>query len=198
MRKRVMAFATAWGFMLTGSNASAVEDLYVSGFLGLNILSDSDIGGGDELIYDVGAALSGAVGFSAMPNVRVEGELAYRFNDIDEFCSGGFCVPAGDSMDAFSIMANGFYDFDFSAGWRPYLGGGIGLAVVTVETGGLEDDDTVFAVQFGGGVGIDIDERMVVTVDYRLFVTEDPSFGGFRFSSEYLAHTLAVGLRYHF
>jgi opacity protein-like surface antigen len=185
--------------MSVSSAAVAAEGLYVSGFLGLNVLSDSDIGGGGELTFDAGPAISGAVGFSVMPNVRVEGELAYRTNDIDKACKKGSCAPAGDSMSAFSLMGNGFYDFDLGSPWRPYLGGGIGFAVVTLDPAtGIDDDDTVLAVQFGGGVGFDISERAVLTLDYRLLFTDDPNFSKLGSRAEYISHTLAVGLRYHF
>ena len=198
MRKFFIALASAVCLVSFGGSAFAAEGFYVSGFLGVNVLSDADIGGGFELTFDPGATLSGAVGYGITPNVRVEGEIAIRSNDIDEVCLGSLCGPISDSMSALSLMANGFYDFDLGSGWRPYLGGGIGFAVVTLDIIGFDDDDTVFAAQLGGGVGFDISEQMVLTLDYRLFITEDPSFSDLGISSEYLSHTLAVGLRYHF
>lgn len=199
MRKFFIALASAVCLVSFGGSAFAAEGLYVSGFLGVNVLADSNLGGGLELTYDAGLAVSGAVGYGVTPNVRVEGELAFRSNDLDELCFGSLCGDAGDSMSAFTFMANAFYDFDTGSSWRPYVGGGLGIAVVTLDPAtGSEDDDTVFAGQLGAGVGFDITPQVILTFDYRLIVTEDPTFSTLGFTSEYLGHTLAVGARFHF
>ena len=199
MRKFFITLASAVCLVSLSSGAVNAQGLYVSGFLGANTLHDAGLGSGVDLNFDVGGTFSGAIGYAVTPNVRVEGELAHRFNDIDELCLGSFCIPAGDSMSATSLMANAFYDFDTGGSWRPYLGGGIGATVITLDTAsGIDDDDTVFAAQLGAGVGFQATPSLVISFDYRFFFTDDPEFSTLGFGAEYMSHTLAVGLRFHF
>lgn len=82
----------------------------------------------------------------------------------------------------------------FNAAWRmnngvvhPYIGGGIGFGVVTVEPAGIDEDDTATDVAgqifFGfdydifNNVDSDILKKMYLGVNGRWFVTEAEVFG---------------------
>lgn len=93
-------------------------------------------------------------------------ELAYRSNDIDKIKStnGSTFINGGD-LASFAIMANGYYYFDFSQTWSPYLGLGIGMLqeidtdlefVNSNNQGELEDE--VFAWKAMIGAELPIDE----------------------------------------
>lgn len=101
-------------------------------------------------------------------------------------------------------MVNGYYDFDIESAFTPYVGGGIGIANVSINDLAVlgiplaDDDDTVFAYQFGAGVGYEISPTLTLTADYRYFATADGEFtdaGGFLFDAEYSNSTFLVGAR---
>ncbi len=112
-------------------------------------------------------------------------------------------------ISALSFMANLYYDFDLDFGLRPYVGGGVGLTRLSLsaETSGrkvVDGTDTVFAYQIGAGVGYGIggtDGRpVVVSLDYRVYGTADPTFEGSLtgtpFDTEVRGSYVGVGLRF--
>ena len=89
-----------------------------------------------------------------------------------------------------SFMANVWYDFDFGdSRFRPFIGGGIGLAQVDLEyranlaynhishTYGPGDDDWGFAYQVGAGLGYEFDNGIVMSAQYRYFATGEVQLG---------------------
>lgn len=162
--------------------------------------------------FDPGILLSGSAGYAFFYGLRIEGEISYRQADFDrlEFTSGWDFPPngsrfrAGGEATALSVMANAAYDFYVLGGLRPYVLAGIGFADVSVDLSyqGLkyiDDDDTVFAYQVGGGVALPIAPNVDLFVDYRYFGTSDPSFtavDGFTFKSEIATHNISAGLRF--
>lgn len=145
--------------------------------------------------FDTGFNVGGAIGFST-GITRVEGEIVYRMNDFDGF---------GGDMSALSFMANGYYDIDTATPLRPYFGGGIGFAIIYLDSelpvvGRVDENDTVFAYQIGGGVAYELNEFMALDLGYRYFATSDPSFrvAGARIDSEYQSHNVSLGFRLSF
>lgn len=119
---------------------------------------------------------------------------------------GTFITPAtvevGGDISVFGFMANAWYDFYTGEPWRPYLGGGIGMANLALDEATLaDDDDWVFAYQFGAGVSYEITPRVVLAVEYRLLGTTDPKFvvvPGLTFDAEYLSHNIGLQIRFFF
>ncbi|MDE0538756.1 MAG: outer membrane beta-barrel protein [Rhodospirillales bacterium] len=181
---------------------------------------------------DRGIAFSGAVGYRIADGLRVEGELSYRKNDFDTITvrePGGLAVllPAnlrtnpvalaglrrtsdleGD-LRLLTLMANFFYDIDLGLDFEPYVGGGIGLSRISVKASvagrtTADDDDTVLAYQFGGGLGYRVggtdDRPVTISLDYRYFATEDPTFKGALtgtpFDAEIGGSYFGIGLRF--
>jgi opacity protein-like surface antigen len=104
-------------------------------------------------------------------------------------------------------MANAFWDIETGSPVTPYLGGGIGVANVSINDLGVfgisvvDDDDTVFAYQFGAGIALELNPNMALDFGYRYFVTTDPEFTdnfGDKFESEYQTHNASLGLRIMF
>ena len=204
--------------------SNAVAQWYVSGNIGTSILADSDVSAVDstgsfngDFSTDPGVAVMGAVGY-ALKNLRIEGEISYRHNGLDEltintFVGGGLVFvgvatgPIEGDMTALGFMANAFYDFDTGSNWVPYLGGGLGVAQLGLDVesiGGLpttfDETDTVFAYQFGAGVGYSLGGGARVDLSYRFMGTTDPKFsdGVATVKSEYYNHAVMAGLLFKF
>ncbi len=203
---------------------SAQAQWYVSGNAGLVFLSDSDFNdafaGGNttgEFEFDDGFGFSGAMGYS-WGKFRLEGEISYRENDLDQGTvdtfsagSGLFTNPGtgnieGDT-DAWGFMANVWYDFDTGTSWVPFLGVGIGVAEIGVDLESIlgvpvsfDESDKVFAYQIGGGIGYKITPMATLTLSYRFFGTDDPEFDdGFdNLVTEYKSHNIMAGINFRF
>lgn len=119
-------------------------------------------------------------------------------------------IDGNFSMLAF--MANVDYDFDTGSRWVPYIGGGLGVATISIDTETAQgtpladDSDTVFAYQVGAGIGYEfpLEEGRSVTVslDWRYFGTQDPTFKGEVTGGEFdvgiSGHDVGIGLIYGF
>ena len=145
---------------------------YFSVFLGASMPDDQTVSSydyyfgqafSDDVSFNTGVYTGATVGYD-FGFVRLEGELAYRYNEIDtvtDRLNGIKFQNVNGDIGAFSTMFNIFFDMHNSSPVTPYLGGGIGFASMYISdtTGnGLllygEGYDTVFAYQFGAGVDI--------------------------------------------
>jgi opacity protein-like surface antigen len=203
------------------------EGPYLSLQGGTSFLDDArDAGNGIDIEshHDSGWALSGAAGYGFANGLRLEGEIAYRKNDITELAvrsDGGLGASLGGpslngatlrtvgNETALSFMANGWYDLKTGTPFTPHLGGGIGLAQVKMhglQVAGtgltlVEDSDLVLAYQLGAGVSYEITPRLNFTLDYRFFATSAPTFVDFErvhFDAEYMSHSVMAGVRVGF
>jgi len=188
--------------MLT-SSVFAMDGMYLSGNIGLTILNDSDLnvpGITIETEFDSGLDVNGAIG-AAFGQARIEVEVAYRTNDIDNFEVLGIDVPGGGDVSALSGLVNAFYDIKTESAFTPYVGGGLGVAIVEIDDMSVvgipvsgSEDDTVFAYQLGGGIGYAINDKLTVDLGYRYFATDDPDFDGIE--AEYDSHNVTIGIRF--
>ena len=120
-------------------------------------------------------------------------------------------VDGAFSMLAF--MANVDYDFDTGSPWKPYVGGGLGLAIISLDTESastgdslVDDSDAVFAYQVGAGIGYEFPlpegRSVTVSLDWRYFGTQTPTFTGDitgnEFDAEIAGHDIGIGLIYGF
>ena len=145
-----------------------------------------------------------------MGGLRLEGEISYRENDLDQVNSvtgGGLVFPAAGALkgdtSALGYMVNGWYDFDTGTNWVPFVGGGIGGATISVDVKsvggaaiGYDESDTVFAYQAGAGIGYKVTPKVTVGLSYRLFGTLDPEFnnGVNTVKAEYMSHNFMAGV----
>lgn len=205
---KLMAIVAA--ALLLGLNTASAQ-VYIEAHGGWNLAHDSDIDDPvdvfEELSYDSGFAVGGAVGYQLSPNWRVEGEVTYRRNEVDEFKISGTDFNADGDVDSVAVMANGYYDFANSSLWTPYIGAGIGTAIVSfndIEANGvkaIDDDDTVFAFQVGVGLGLEVTPNMTLSLDYRFFGTTDAEVTdefGDDDDISYLNSSVWLGLRFSF
>jgi len=219
-----LGLAAAAAVLVMGA-AQANAQVYVSVNGGMSIMNDADAtdtftggSGSGSIEHDNGYALTGAIGTTWGP-VRIEGELGYRANDLDSLNVtsltlagvGTFSGLATASLDgdvsALTGMANVWYDIPTGTNWTPFLGGGIGFANVNMEINhvgtvatSLDDSDTVFAYQFGAGIGYKVSPQSTVTLSYRFLGTSDTEFsvGSETIESEYQNHSILLGLNYTF
>lgn len=223
MLQRGLGVVALCVFAFAPSIADA-EGLYWGLNGGWSMLDDpsntGDTGFSIDAETENGPFFAGTLGYG-FGNFRVEGEISYRKNDIDELeitqdAGVGVALGVGDldglvvdaSGDARSLafMASGFFDVPLRGGFKPYLGAGIGVANIAADASTLgvsivDDDDTVFAYQLMAGIGYEVHPQIVFFSGYRYFATEDPGFtdaAGGDFDSEYQTHNIEVGFRYFF
>lgn len=193
--------------MFSVTNVNASEGIYVSGFIGVNIVTDSnlkDINPSDdnlhhgwELTFEPGITVSLSAGKLVTENWRMEGELSYRYNNFGEIGRefGGF----GFGISSTSFIGNAWYDFPTYGGIHPYMGGGAGLSLLTLRmTHGKNDSNVVPVGQLGTGLGLNLTDTVMLTLDYRLLITPDPEFTDLGFSPDYIVHTFGTGIRVNF
>jgi hypothetical protein len=212
--KNLMSTAAMLTAMSVGTSASAqgTGDWYASVFGGLSTgaytIEDYDNRGDSlELSTDSSYILGGTVGRAITPDVRAELELSYADYEMDSYSFGNYSGDTDDIVeDGFTLtttylMGNVWYDFAaMGAGGttRPYVGGGLGLAIVDV-TFSSDELDTVNALAFQVGAGVQVPVGAgLIDVGYRFKGTAefDPEFeGGPVFGDEFstASHNLQVG-----
>ena len=153
---------------------------------------------------------------------RAEGEIGYHRHDVKSLTilndgglgaalgtgslTGASANPSG-SVSALSFMVNGIVNL--LPRWRvtPYLGLGIGGANVSLNqfrvanTTIADGSDLVGAAQGIAGIGGRIAPHVSLALDYRYFVTMDPSFkdaAGASFRSTYREQNVLLSVIYHF
>jgi OOP family OmpA-OmpF porin len=169
-----------------------------------------------------GYAVLGFAGYNFAGFLRLEGELGYRRHDVKSLAvvndgglgakigigslSGASAHPAGH-VSAASLMVNGLFNILPSSRISPYIGGGIGAANMTLNkfavagTTIASGSDGRLAGQGIVGVGGKINEHVSLALDYRYFLTLDPTFkdaSGAPFRSHYRTHNVLLGVVYRF
>ena len=197
----IASLATA----LPASADQRTPALYMGLGAGANFRPDADIDGpgvNTEADFDSGLAGAITLGFRRADGFRSEFEFAGRNNDVDGL--KGMAGASGD-VDALTFMGNILYDFQGISGFKPYVGGGIGLARVRVDGvrpiggGRINDSDTVFAYQGIAGLSYAINDALELFGDYRYLRTSEldvqESSSGSTFNVDYDNHTLLGGIR---
>lgn len=201
--RNILLMAVALGSVLMPAISAlaqqATSGTYVLGGAGLSLLEDSDTRGSASGSHDFepGWLGLGAIGYAFPSGFRVEGEVGYRRNNVDN---------GPGRAEAWSVMGNALYDFNTGTRFTPYVGAGIGgarLNFSNVATGStsVDDSDTVLAYQGLAGVTYQLNTNVNLDLGYRYFTTEKPSFrtrAGGSVESDYDDHAVMLGLRYRF
>ena len=224
MKRFFVSSSFALTLSLLAIPATAADGWYVSGSAGVAALDESSskgtITGGSttgDVDFNFGVGLAGSVGY-ALENIRLEGEVSYRKNDLDDvtvntvlvgtslFTNLGTVALSGD-VSALAFMANAFYDFNAGEIWTPFLMAGIGAVKIDLDAISVDgvavtydESDTVFAYQIGVGIGYNLATKTTVNIQYRFMGTTDPSFddGTVVIDGEYRSHSLWVGFTQRF
>lgn len=192
--------------VLAAMPALAHAEWYTGIDAGATFLQDSK-NSGSGISYksesDVGWMVQGQVGYGFGP-WKLEGELSYRSSGINKV---GGASGSGDTT-ALAPMINGIYEFLPQSKWHPFVGVGIGAALVDAGTvkqnnvNAYKGDDWQFAYQGFTGVGFDVSKNVELKGQYRYFSTLDYDTkavsNNAKLSSEYHDHALLFGVTYKF
>lgn len=217
---------------LIGHAASPQRGPYTSAFIGVTIPQNQDVNStyydpvankqySDRVTFDPGISIGGSGGYD-FGIVRLEGELSYKYAEIDTLTNktGAGSVRYYDvdgDMGALALMFNVFLDFHNRSPVTPYIGGGIGFASIYLsDTWGTtpngarlrmydEGYDGVFAYQVGAGVEIALNRRLSLDIGYRYFATDtariepdDDYYYGTVTNLKYESHNATAGVRFKF
>jgi opacity protein-like surface antigen len=218
MNAKLAAIAAA--AVIAAAGPAQAEGFYLGAFGGLNFLDEADgtadVGGPVsptvEVESDMGWAAGAAAGYAFAFGLRAEAEVAYRMNALDRATLSPVSVDLEGDTTALSVMGNLWFDIPLDGAIRPFVGGGLGMAQVSLNDvevpalgGGtfVDDSDWVFAYQLGGGVAFRIAPGLDLTAEYRYFGTENPDFqlegaGAPDAEYEYSSHSVLFGFRYMF
>ena len=194
-----------------GGTAAANEGWYGRADVGYSFDGQLDIdssllsfGGDGELENDW--SQSAGIGYAFANGMRLEGELAHRFNEIDPTTT----IDAGGDVHVWSLMLNGYYDFNRGGAIDPYLGIGVGAARVyamawdnTAPVGRFNEAADTVAYQIMGGVGLEVTDRLTFDIGYKYFAAPDLEFDGFPlanspYTADYSNQSVTFGLRWDF
>jgi outer membrane protein OmpA-like peptidoglycan-associated protein len=195
-------------------------NFYIQGFGGANWVDDMNLTASSgvapanaTLSFDTGYGIGGAVGYD-WGQFRVEGEIAYRDNDLDGATGSPLATfpPTSGDVSAFTIMANAYLDVENDSALTPYLGAGIGAGQVdlTYSSGGttlIDDDGWGFAAQGIAGVSYAVSDQVDVFAEGRVLSIFDTSLSGSSgqlditsatVDDDYLSYGAFAGLRINF
>ena len=240
------SFAHAEGLGLRvfgGLNIASDNDF--SGFIGTYTTTSggsfATVGllGDFEFDADLGYVFGGAVGYGWDNGFSIDIEAAYRRNKLDirgigdivaigttkggdpftstKFDTSGTISGTDGHLEAISVMANAWYEFDLgNSPVRPFVGGGVGIAWLDLHdivearfvtgtytfegSSGLHGDDSGFAWQLGAGLNWEIAPDKDFTLEYRYF--NGPELETVRvhdldndISLDYEAHSVMAGFK---
>lgn len=116
-----------------------------------------------------GFSATAAVGKKFGSMLRLEAELGYRSTDMSL-----------TDIAQTTAMLNGLVDVALSESITLSVGGGVGADFVSWETAtaGLDEDDTVLALQGIAGISLALTDNLAVTLDYRYLTAPDIEMPG--------------------
>lgn len=226
MKSTLLLCALALFGLLTAIPALAADPQdYIGGNIALTAPQDADFEYKNfPLVLD--SSYSNGLGFGLVfgksydNNLRIEGELGYRSNDLDSFSDSGESFAATGDISAFSFLFSTYYDLVNPTRFTPYLGAGLGGAYVNLDARlidpALEDlvfsDETMaLAYQLGGGLACKLTRELTLDLGYRYFSTanlklkdqdtetvDDNGNPLNSFETDYSAHNISLGLRLAF
>jgi opacity protein-like surface antigen len=205
-----VALASFGGVARAADAPMDYDTWYVSVFGGFNMARAHASFSTDH--FDIklkdGFTVGAAVGSYVADGVRLERELSFSRNKAK---SWDYFGPPGDptALDGYSsgvfLMSNVWKDIRVSDRFQPYIGGGMGVAMLSGKGDGDYADydfsgELAFAVQAGAGVRYGISDKLALDVGYRYRAAMDASQRGAEEDGafSYSTHTLQAGLTYAF
>ncbi len=207
--KLALASATVLALLPAAGFAQDTPGWYINGGTGVNFAEDSKVktsAGSSTVTYDRGLSFDAGGGYIWNNGWRAEGELFYDRPNVRKIEG---VTGSNGHLSNVDLFANGYYDFKTNSIFTPYIGAGVGLAIVSAQGVGplangsyvSENDNANFAYQGIAGVSMQLDKNWAFTVDYRYVGADDPklkltSGGSSRVSDN--QHNILFGLRYSF
>ena len=176
------------------SNGAPVDDgAYVRVGAGATFVSDWEqdyafnpafvfVGGpptGQTVSNGNGFLAGAALGFDYADGIRTELEYRYASSQIanvviDEFAGPTTVTPANENSTAHFIFSNFFFDFYNQSRMTPFIGGGVGGALVENENG---DWDGALAYQARAGVAFAVSNGLSLDLEYIYMRTNKLVYG---------------------
>ncbi|GAB4373133.1 MAG: hypothetical protein Kow00114_34940 [Kiloniellaceae bacterium] len=208
--QRLLILSCFCFLLLDIASPAAKAQFYIGVQGGANFAADSDVDGNGidgEGSFDAGYAVGGALGYrfdlADSLALDAEGSFTYRNNDVDAFSAAGFADVSGGDSQSFAWMANLWLNWRLgNSGFAPYIGGGFGgvhLDIDDAQAGSVAlDHESAFMLggQLGAGLGYQLGEHVVLSLDYRFLITEDADMNGLDIG--YQTHAAMVEVKYLF
>lgn len=194
-------------------SAAAERQLYVKALGGFGTLADADVSsraiGDGEVEFSAGFNAGGAVGYD-FGRWRLEGEILYRTNDVDDVSGTLFDGTDDGDFSALTLGANALYQFNLLKNPKVVSYAGAGVVWfqevdLDFETAGVErsysGDD--FALQLIAGARYDLAERWALTAEVRHLFGGEVELDGEgaavgSIDADYDQTSLVLGLSYRF
>ena len=162
---------------------------------------------GDEVDVKNDWLQSVGLGYAFQDGVRLEGELAHRFNEIDAAPR----IDAGGDAHIWSAMFNWYFDFNRGEEVEPYIGFGFGAARAVVNGANaappplstLDAQDTAPAIQGMAGIAFAVNQQLSLDIGYKFFATSHIEFTSHQPApvkrrADYEQSSATIGLRWQF
>jgi opacity protein-like surface antigen len=193
--------------MASASPASA-GSAYLGGQAGMFLPIESSVsvepaGPAGKLTYDPGIMLAAVGGYEFGNGIRGEGEFNFRRVTTDKFFSSGASAQVDSDVWSYGFMANLYYDILTRTLVTPYIGAGLGLAVVNFGKGTSNGTtlwssgrDQSVAYQGIAGFALALGQQTSLDFVYHHYATPLLHFD--TFNSQYKGLNLSMGLRHRF
>ncbi len=202
---------------------------YVGVDLGATLVEDTKLDFDDDVIrinnaiapdYNTGWDV-GLVGGYDFGLIRAELDLAYKNAGVNEVVLGSNvctsdqnCILDADGDgSALTAMVNLLFDFGGNDSVGGFVGAGVGMARISIDTDfsgtfptipttgfGFDDEDSALAWQLLAGLRFPVSENIDAGVKYRFLNTRKLEFtdGADRLSGHWRSHSLLASLTYNF
>jgi len=183
------------GLAMTGAANAQTQGFYFGAEGGLNWMTNFNANTNVMAAPVVGVtpqtgwAVGGVFGYDFV-GPRVEFETVYRNNQTNVNVPN---TALGNQVGQLAFMVNGLYDFMADSRVTPYIGAGVGLALVD---GNSPLSSTAFAYQGIVGVGYKATDNLRINLDGRYYGTTNPSVNGMPWTNNNL--TVMASATYKF
>lgn len=188
-----------------GKNATAVAftpstGYFVAGSIGWSPVADTTLETG-ATASEPGSSFfafqgTGAVGYKPANGISYDVAASYNYADFDDI--DGY-------TSVFGVMPNARMEFDMGQKFMPYVTGGLGLGILSVEdftdstiTTAVSDSGFVVAYQLGAGVMYPVAHGTALDFGYKFLGTTeaDLKLDGTEYTADFASHTFLFGVRH--
>ncbi len=154
---------------------------YLSCNAGVAMLEDADLtdtttpGTRFNLEYDPGYYVGVAFG-NHVDKIRFEAEIGYQKSKVDSVTVNGVSGSITDDQEIrfTSLLFNLYYDFKNGSRFTPYIGGGLGLGNIKLDS--ASKSDAVAEYQVSAGMAFQINDKIALDLKGRYLATTDVEY----------------------
>ncbi len=172
---------------------------YLQGFSGVSLMMRNTLKNAMDLTYKPGWDVGVAVGYRSGP-FRYELQYTYIRSRWDQLNHSAITSDVNSKFTTMHVpMLNGYYDFtQLSSDYTPYIGAGIGAAMVKTPNGTIVTNqqlkDTVFAWQGIVGLSYRWDNEWRRDIRYRYLDARQPAT---QFTKDLKTNLIEFGVSYY-